>query len=57
MDETLLLAFAKFEERQKEHDRARVIYRYALDTLPKAKTADIFKVRPSSCLPPASARM
>lgn len=27
LSETLLIAFAQFEERQKEHERARVIYR------------------------------
>ena len=26
-----------------QHERARVIYRYALDTLPKVRTAEIFK--------------
>ena len=45
MEESVLAAFARFEEAQKEHDRAKVIYRYALDTLPKAKTAEIFKAR------------
>jgi len=30
-----LIAFAKFEERQKETERARVIYKYGLDTLLK----------------------
>lgn len=43
MSEALLVAFAQFEERQKEHDRARVIYRYGLDHLPESRTADIFK--------------
>lgn len=27
VEESLLVAFARFEERQKEHDRAKVIYR------------------------------
>lgn len=27
LNETLLIAFAQFEERQKEHERSRVIYR------------------------------
>jgi crooked neck len=28
VNEQLLVAFALFEERQREHERARVIYRY-----------------------------
>ncbi|ODM98053.1 Crooked neck-like protein 1 [Orchesella cincta] len=32
MDERLFIAFAKFEENQREHERARVIYKYALNT-------------------------
>ncbi|GMS80441.1 hypothetical protein PENTCL1PPCAC_2616 [Pristionchus entomophagus] len=43
IQEQLLVAFALFEERQKEHDRARVIYRYGLDHLPSDKATDIFK--------------
>lgn len=43
IDERLFIAFARFEESQKEHDRARVIYKYALDTLPKERTADVYK--------------
>ncbi|XP_014288720.1 protein crooked neck [Halyomorpha halys] len=43
MDERLYIAFAKFEEGQREHDRARVIYKYALDHLPKERTAEIYK--------------
>ncbi|KAJ8309533.1 hypothetical protein KUTeg_014407 [Tegillarca granosa] len=43
MDEKLLIAFAKFEEGQKEHDRARVIYKYALDNLPKERCEEIYK--------------
>ncbi|XP_062711437.1 protein crooked neck [Aedes albopictus] len=42
-DERLFIAFAKFEEGQKEHDRVRVIYKYALDHLPKERTADLYK--------------
>ncbi len=44
MDERRFLAFAKFVENQKEHDRARVIYKYALDTMPKEKCAELYKV-------------
>lgn len=43
MDERLFIAFAKFEENQREHDRARVIYKYALDHLPKEKTKELYK--------------
>ncbi|CAG2250094.1 CLF1 [Mytilus edulis] len=35
IDERLVVAFAKFEEGQKGHERARLIYKYALDHLPK----------------------
>ncbi|KAB7497253.1 Crooked neck-like protein 1 [Armadillidium nasatum] len=37
LEETLFIAFAKFEENQKEHDRTKTIYRYALDHMPKEK--------------------
>ncbi|XP_013115450.2 protein crooked neck [Stomoxys calcitrans] len=43
IDERLFIAFARFEEGQKEHDRARVIYKYALDHLPKDKTQELYK--------------
>lgn len=43
MDDRLFIAFAKFEEQQKEHDRSRVIYKYALEHLPKDKTQEIYK--------------
>ncbi|XP_044729166.1 protein crooked neck [Chrysoperla carnea] len=43
MEEKLFIAFAKFEENQREHDRCRVIYRYALDHLPKDRTHDLYK--------------
>ncbi|VDM97122.1 unnamed protein product [Thelazia callipaeda] len=43
LSEALLIAFAQFEERQKEHERARVIYRYGLDRLPASSTEEIFK--------------
>jgi len=39
----LLIAFAQFEERQKEYDRARVVYQYGLDHLPATRSAEIFK--------------
>jgi len=34
--------FAHFEERNKEYDRARAIYQYALDHLPKDKARDLY---------------
>ncbi|XP_066602269.1 protein crooked neck [Prorops nasuta] len=43
LDEKLYIAFAKFEEGQREHDRARVIYKYALDHIPKDRTQEIYK--------------
>ncbi|XP_013784144.1 crooked neck-like protein 1 isoform X1 [Limulus polyphemus] len=43
MDEKLFVAFAKFEENQREHDRVRVIYKYALDHIPKEKAQELFK--------------
>lgn len=43
MDEKLFIAFARFEENQKEHDRAKVIYKYALQHIPKEKTNDLYK--------------
>jgi crooked neck len=42
LDASLAVAFAQFEERQKEYDRARVIYKYALDRLPKEKSREVF---------------
>ena len=43
MDEYLFIAFAQFEESQKEHERARGIYKYALEKMPKDKTAELYK--------------
>ena len=43
MDQKLFIAFAKFEENQKEHDRARVIYKYALDNMDKEQCSDLYK--------------
>ncbi|XP_046749660.1 protein crooked neck [Diprion similis] len=43
LDEKLFVAFAKFEEGQREHDRARVIYKYALDHIPKDRTQEVYK--------------
>ncbi|EDO45828.1 predicted protein [Nematostella vectensis] len=43
MDEKLFLAFGKFEEGCKEHDRVRTIYKYALDNLPKEQCQELYK--------------
>lgn len=43
LDERMFIAFAKFEENQKEHDRARVIYKYALDHIPKDRNKELYK--------------
>ncbi|KAL2305610.1 hypothetical protein Nmel_003492 [Mimus melanotis] len=43
MDEHLYVAFAKFEENQKEFERVRVIYKYALDRIPKQDAQNLFK--------------
>jgi len=42
-DQHVYISFAKFETRMKEIDRARVIYKYALDHLPKGQTDNLYK--------------
>ena len=42
LDEDLFIAFAKFEEKQKEHERVRTIYRFALDKLPKDQCMKLY---------------
>lgn len=42
-DEKLFLAFGKFEENCKEHDRVRVIFQYALKILPKEECQELYK--------------
>jgi len=37
-------AFAKMETRLKEHERARVIYKFALERLPRSKSANLYAV-------------
>ena len=39
----MYISFAKFETRQKEFDRSRAIYKYALDKFPKEKTLNLYK--------------
>lgn len=43
MKEDLFIAFAKFEERRKEFERARVIYKYAMDNIDKQEAGELFK--------------
>ena len=38
MDEKLFVAYAKYEAKLKEYDRARAIYKYALDRLPRSRS-------------------
>lgn len=40
--QTIYTAFAKMETRLREFDRARVIYKYALDRLPKTRSSGVF---------------
>ena len=35
MDERLFIAYSRFEAKLKEYERARAIYKYALDRLPQ----------------------
>ena len=40
----MYVSFARFETRQKELDRARAIYKYALEKLPKGQTENLYNV-------------
>jgi crooked neck len=42
-DEELFIAFAAFEVHAKEYDRARVLYKYALDHIPKHKAQALYQ--------------
>ncbi|KAI5310369.1 NineTeen Complex (NTC) component [Ascosphaera atra] len=42
-DEKLFIAYAKFESRLKEYERARAIYKFALDRLPRSKSVSLHK--------------
>ncbi|KAJ2802771.1 NineTeen Complex (NTC) component, partial [Coemansia helicoidea] len=42
MDQRVFISFAKFEVRMREHERARAIYRYALERLPKSKAQALY---------------
>ena len=39
----LYVKFAQFEELTKEHERARAIFKYALDNLPKEKAQSVYQ--------------
>ena len=39
----MFIAFAKFEENQKEHERSRVIYKYALDQMPREQVPELYR--------------
>ena len=43
MDEKLFIAYARFESKLKEYERARAIYKYALDRMPRSKSAILHK--------------
>lgn len=43
LDEKLFIAFSRFEENQKEHDRAKIIYKYALEHISKDKASNLYK--------------
>lgn len=42
-DEKLFIAYARFESKLKEYERARAIYKYALDRLPRSRSAILHK--------------
>eukprot|EP00818_Percolomonas_sp_WS_P004955 CAMPEP_0117443808 /NCGR_PEP_ID=MMETSP0759-20121206/4900_1 /TAXON_ID=63605 /ORGANISM="Percolomonas cosmopolitus, Strain WS" /LENGTH=758 /DNA_ID=CAMNT_0005235823 /DNA_START=31 /DNA_END=2308 /DNA_ORIENTATION=+ len=42
VNERLLIAFARFEQNFKEYDRARVIFRFALDNIPKGHARRLY---------------
>ncbi|KZZ94791.1 cell cycle control protein (Cwf4) [Moelleriella libera RCEF 2490] len=42
-DERLFIAYARFESKLKEYERARAIYKYALDRLPRSKSKLLHK--------------
>ncbi|KAI9737635.1 MAG: NineTeen Complex (NTC) component [Claussenomyces sp. TS43310] len=43
IDERLFIAYARFEAKLKEYERARAIYKYALDRLPRSKSVALHK--------------
>ncbi|TKX23953.1 pre-mRNA-splicing factor clf1 [Elsinoe australis] len=43
IDEKVFIAYAKFEAKLKEYERARAIYKYALDRMPRSKSQILHK--------------
>lgn len=43
MDEKLFIAYARYEAKLKEYERARAIFKYALDRLPRSRSASLHK--------------
>ncbi|KAH0566482.1 NineTeen Complex (NTC) component [Trichoglossum hirsutum] len=43
IDERLFIAYARYEAKLKEYERARAIYKYALDRLPRSKSIILHK--------------
>ncbi|KAF2094656.1 putative cell cycle control protein [Rhizodiscina lignyota] len=43
MDEKLFMAYARFESKLKEYERARAIYKYALDRMPRSQSMNLHK--------------
>ncbi|KAI5463021.1 hypothetical protein BGZ63DRAFT_380305 [Mariannaea sp. PMI_226] len=43
VDEKLFIAYSRFEAKLKEYERARAIYKYALDRLPRSKSRTLHK--------------
>lgn len=43
MDERLFIAYARYETKLKEYERARAIYKYALDRLARSKSVSLHK--------------
>merc|ERR1711865_1149884 len=43
LNETFFTAFASFEERTNEAERARALYKYALDNIPRDKAQELYK--------------
>ncbi|KAF2761683.1 putative cell cycle control protein [Pseudovirgaria hyperparasitica] len=43
MDEKLFMAYARFEAKLKEYERARAIYKYALDRMARSRSATLHK--------------
>ncbi|KAL6911157.1 TPR-like protein [Trichoderma evansii] len=43
VDEKLFIAYSRFESKLKEYERARAIYKYALDRLPRSKSRLLHK--------------